>query len=92
MSFRVTYPVGSTFAAPNPQDGAEPFEDYNNEDAFAILPGGVLGIWDQAAQRSYFLPRGKWVLLTTDEGHPPGAQRVGAKWERVEALHQPPAI
>lgn len=92
MSFKVTYPVGSTFAAPNPQEGAEPFEDYNNEDAFAFLPGGVLGIWDQAAQRAYFLPPGKWELLSAEDGHPPGTQRVGDKWQRVEALLQPPAI
>lgn len=89
MSFRVTYPVGSTFAPPNPQEGAEPFEDFADEDAFAFLPGGVLGIWTHKYNRSFFLPDGQWVLASASD-HRPGMRWSINTWETATALYAPP--
>ncbi|SII63605.1 Uncharacterised protein [Mycobacteroides abscessus subsp. abscessus] len=89
MSFRVTYPVGSTFAAPNPQDGAEPFEEFSDEDAYAFLPGGVLGIWSNGDRRTYFLPHGQWVLVSAN-GHSPGRHKEYSSWQTVSALFTTP--
>ncbi|OHU29040.1 hypothetical protein [Mycobacteroides chelonae] len=90
MTFRVTYPVGSTFAKPNPQEGAEPFEDFTNEDAFIFMPGGVLGIWSEEDKRSYFLPPGKWAAVSGYEGHRPGAQKCVGEWRFAPALYDFP--
>lgn len=92
MSFRVTYPVGSTFAAPNDQPDAEPFEEFADEDAFAFLPGGVLGLWEEEYKRSSFLPPGKWVAVSSGSGHRPGMAKYVMGWQRAAALYTPTEI
>ncbi|SIE91816.1 hypothetical protein [Mycobacteroides abscessus] len=91
MSFRVTYPVGSTFTAPNPQEGAEPFEDFTDADAYAFLPGGVLGIWSNEDRRSYFLPQGQWVLVSAS-GHQHGKHKDFSTWQIAWALFTPTEV
>lgn len=92
MSFKVTYPVGSTFTTPNPQEGAEPFEDFTDEDAYAFLPGGVLGIWVGKHKRSQFLPPGQWVAVGATEQHRPGMRWYITDWNHAPALYTPPVI
>lgn len=91
MTFRVLYPVGSTFAAPNPNNpDAEPEEDFTDEDAYAFFPGGVLGIWSSKEGRSYYLPDGRWHMVSANKGHQPGMQTVsGIKSHAYELLTPP---
>lgn len=94
MTFRVTYPIGSRFAASTANPDEEPFEDFTDDDAFAFLPGGVLGIWKATERRSYFLPDGHWVMVSATDDQQPGMRApIGtAKWKHALHLLTPPLM
>lgn len=73
MTFRVTVPPGSLFADPNVVDKDTPL-DFNDDDAFAFLPGGVLGIWDDSESRVTFIPAGGWSHVS-GVGRQPGVPK-----------------
>lgn len=91
MTFQVTYPIGSRFAASTANPHVEPSEDFTDQDAFVFLPGEILGIWKASEKRSYFLPRGQWVMVSAQE-HQPGMKAVPnrAMPEHALELFTPP--
>lgn len=91
MTFRVTVPPGSIFADPDIVDRDTDL-DFGDEDAFAFLPGGVLGIWMQDDARVTFIPPGGWTHVSGGRRQPGRTADGAFTGHVVQHLYQAPLI